>query len=127
MLDLDGDVVGQARKLARHGGHQLARVPRAVEEVGIAEGDVPRALLNLSPDVLDYDRDGDDAEAAVVDRNDRTVPAAMLAAAARLGIAGNAPLAANLHRRVAREPGKPAAIWHLKAHPRQRLPYPTTA
>ncbi len=119
MFDLDGDVVGQAGELACQRSDQLARVPRAVEKVGIAERDVPRPVLHLPPDVLEHDGDGDDAEAAVVDGNDGTVPAAMLAAAARLGIAGDAPFAANLHRRVARESRKPAAIGDQELHARE--------
>jgi hypothetical protein len=100
VLDLDGDVVGETGELARQRGHQLARVTRAVEEIWIAERDVPRPVGDLPPDILQHHGDRDDAEAAVVDGNDGTVPAAVFAAAARLGVARHAPLAANLHGRV---------------------------
>ena len=58
---------------------------RPVEEVGIAEGDVLRAGLDLGADVGQHHLDRHDAELPVVDRHNRTVPAAMLAAAGGLG------------------------------------------
>ena len=56
-----------------------------VEEVGVAKRDVLGAPLDLGADVGKDDVDRDDAKLAVVDRHDRAVPAAMLAAARRIG------------------------------------------
>ena len=62
-----------------------AGMSRAVEEIGIAEGDVLGAGGHLLIDVREHDVGRDDAELAVVDRHDRAMPAAMLAAAGRIG------------------------------------------
>ena len=70
------------------GVHRLddpERMGRTVEEVGVAEGDVLRPGGGLLPDVGENHLAGHDPEAPVVHGNDGTVPAKMLAAAARLG------------------------------------------
>ena len=63
------------------------RVARTIEEVRIAERDVLGAGTDLRSDVGHYDVDRDHAEPAVVHRHDRTVAAAMLAAAAGFRVA----------------------------------------
>ena len=63
----------------------------AVEEVGIAKGDVLGAAGDLLVDVGEHDVHRHDAELTVVDGHDRAMAAAMLAAARRLGGAGDAP------------------------------------
>ena len=90
-----------------------------VEEVRIAEGDVLRARRDLRAHVRQHDVDRDDAEAAVVDRHDRTVTAAVLAAAARLGVAGDPAVRADLQRGVARQGQHPLAPGVLKCQPRR--------
>ena len=103
VLDLDRDVVGQRRMPRVQRLDDAPRVRRAVEEVGIAEGDVLGAGGDLLIDVGEHDVDRHDAELAVVDRHDRAMPAAVLAAARRLGGAGDAPRAVgHLQRGVAR-------------------------
>ena len=92
VLDLDRHVVGQRREAAVQLIDDRQRVSRAVEEVGVAEGDVLRAGVDLLADVLDHDITFDDPEAPAVDRHDRTVPAQMAAASRRLGVADDARL-----------------------------------
>ena len=55
MLDLDRHVVGDAGKLTRQACDDALGVADAVEEVGIAEGDVPRAGGNLRAHVGEHD------------------------------------------------------------------------
>ena len=69
------------------GLHDAHGVRRAVEEIGIAEGDVPRAGGDLRGDVGQHDVGLHDAELPLVDRHDRTMPAQVPAAAAGLGVA----------------------------------------
>ena len=69
------------------------------------------ALLHLRADVGQHDVDRHDAELAVVDRHDRTVPAAMLASARRIGGADDlARSVGHLQRRVAIERRQPGSI-----------------
>ena len=111
VLDLDDRVVGERREFAVERFDDPARVRRAVEEIGIAERDVRRALLHLRADVGEHDVDGDDAELAVVDRHDRAMAAAVLAAARGVGRADDLARAVrHLQRRVAIERGQPRAI-----------------
>ena len=92
------------------------RVADTVEEVRVAERDVPGARRDLRANVGHDDVDRDDAESAVVDRHDRTVAAPVLAAAAGLGVAGRPAFAAPLQRRVLRERRQSAAIRHEEVH-----------
>ena len=107
VLDLDRHVVGHAGEFAGEPFDDRERVPDAVEEVGIAEGHVPGAGGDLRPHVGHDDVDRDDPKSAVVDGNDRTVPAAMLAAAAGLGVADRPSFGAPLERRVLVSAGRP--------------------
>jgi hypothetical protein len=61
-----------------------------IEEIGVAEGNVLCPGRHLTRDVLQYDVWLHDEEPATVDRDNRAVAAEMLAAAAGLGVAGNA-------------------------------------
>ena len=88
----------------------------AVEEVGIAEGDVLRAGGDLRADVGEHDVGVHGAEAAVVDRHDRAVAAAMLAAARRLGVADDPPLVADLERGVLRQRRQIGSIGRDELH-----------
>src|SRR5215831_18667381 len=90
MLDLDGDVVGDGREFAMEGVDEVEGVLDAVEKIGIADGDVLRARGDLLADISEDDATVDDAEDALVDRNDGAVAAQMLAAATGFGVAGDA-------------------------------------
>src|SRR2546429_8231541 len=71
VLDLGGEVVADVGKLDVQLAHQLERVPRPVEEVGIAEGDVACPGLDQATDVLEYHTARYREEAAAVDRRGR--------------------------------------------------------
>src|SRR5581483_4005048 len=103
VLDLGGAVEGQLRPVLVDGGHHPEGMVRAVEEVGIAEGDVPGSGLDLGLDVGEDDVLGDDAEPPVVDHRDGAVPAPVYAAPAGLDVAGGALLAADGQPGVAPE------------------------
>ena len=99
VLDLDRHVVGEPRELAReHASDDPTGVRRSVEEIGIAKRDVLRAACDLRAHVgCSTTSTRNRAEPALVHRDDRTVPAQMLAAPGRLGAADD--------RRV------PSGIW----------------
>ena len=98
------------------------RVRGTVEEVRVAEGDVLDALRHLRRDVGDDDVGWHDAELPVVDGHDRAVAAAVLAAAAGLGVAGDAPRAAVLERRVPLRRRKAGAVGRDEREARDRRP-----
>src|SRR6185436_19660667 len=77
MLDLDRDVVADLRMLRVQGARDPHRVRRAVEEVGIAKGNVSGARRNLVVEISENDLRLDDAELAFVDRDDRAMAAEM--------------------------------------------------
>src|SRR5215207_2865443 len=82
-----------------------------IEEIGVTEGDVLCSGRDLTRDVLQHDVRLHDEEPAAVDRHDRAVAAEMLAAAAGLGVTGNARAATRqLDVRVPLETGEPGAI-----------------
>jgi hypothetical protein len=60
-------------------------MPRTVEEIRIAERDMPRAFPDLRADVIQHDVGRYDPELPLVDRNDRTVAAEIFTAAGGLG------------------------------------------
>src|SRR5256884_7674813 len=82
VLDLGGEVVADVGKLDVQLAHQLERVPRPVEEVGIAEGDVACPGLDQATDVLEYHTARYREEAAAVDRRGPTKEARVGGAAA---------------------------------------------
>ena len=123
MLDLDRDVVGHVGMRGVQRLDDAHRVRRAVEEIGIAEGDVLGARRDLRRDVREHDVRLHDAELPVVDRHDRTVTAEMPAAAARLRVADDAPrrrrgICSVAYRRQRRQ-ARP--IGHEEMKPRQRI------
>src|SRR5258706_6880366 len=86
MLDLDGRVVGDERKLAMQFLNDAHRVGGSIEEIGIAEGDVLRAGGDLLANIVQHYVALDDAEVALINRHNRAVAAQMFAAAAGLGV-----------------------------------------
>src|ERR1700720_1477529 len=92
MLHLDGHVVGQIGKLLMHSPDDTERMRRAVKEVRIPEGDMPRARRGLLANVPKNNLQRDDAKPAIVDGHHRTVPAQVLTTAACLHITGYPPI-----------------------------------
>jgi hypothetical protein len=70
-------VEGQLRAALMERAYDRQRVPPAVEEVGIAERDVPRAHLRQVLDIAQDDLRLHDADAPVVHGGDRAMPAPM--------------------------------------------------
>ena len=89
MFDLDGRVVGDVGEFGVERFHDAHGVRGAVEEIGIAEGDVARARGDLLPDILEHHLALHHAKLSLVHRDHGTVPAQMLAAAAGLGVPGD--------------------------------------
>src|SRR5690349_23602927 len=111
MLDLDRDVEGDIGVGGMQRPDDAPRVARPVEEIRIAERDVARPGENLRIDVGQDDLGLHDAELAVVDRDDWTVPAEMTAAAARFGVSDDGARAVGaLQRRVPIQWRETAAI-----------------
>ncbi len=89
MLDLDGDIVGDFRKLAMQGLDDANCVRGPVEEVRIAERDVPGAGRDLLADVGQNDIRLHNAEGPLIHRDHRTMPAQMLTPARCFRVAGD--------------------------------------
>ncbi len=85
VLNLDRNVVRQARMLGVQGFHDGLRVSGAVEKIGVAKRNMFRAGGHLLPHILNHDFARHHSKRAVVDGHDGTVPAEMFASAARLG------------------------------------------
>ena len=103
-----------------HLPHDAHRVGHPVPEVRVPEGDMLGAGLDLLGDVGEHDVPLHDPEPAVVDRDDRAVAAAVPAAAAGLGVAGESGAAVgHLELRVAFEARKTAAVGHPEPLPGQ--------
>src|ERR1039458_10403869 len=90
VLDLDGDVVSQRGPFAVEGLDDGDSMAGAVEEIGVAEGDVLRAGGHLPADVLQYHLPLHDAENTPIDRDHRAMPADEFAAPAGFGGSGEA-------------------------------------
>src|SRR5215207_4732225 len=91
-----------------------------IEEIGVTEGEVLCSGRDLTRDVLQHDVRLHDEEPATVDRDDRTVTAEMLAAAAGLGVAGDARAATRqLDVRIPLETGKLATVRDQESLPAQ--------
>ena len=103
VLDLDGCVERDLRERLVHGAHHAQSMARPIEEVGVAERDVPCAGRDLLGDVGDDGRDVDDPDAAVVHDGHRAVTAAVDAPAARLDVPGESLLAVDPEPAVAIE------------------------
>ena len=89
VLDLDGRVVGDLGEFGMERFYDPHGMGGAVEEIGIAEGDVARACRDLLPDVGEHHVALHHAKLSLVDGHHRAVPAQMLAAAAGLGVTGD--------------------------------------
>ena len=110
VLDLDGDVVGEPRAFAMQRLDDRDGVAGAVEEIGVAEGDVRGAGGHLAADVFEHDVGLHDAEQPVIHRDHRTVAAEVLAAARGLGVADAARAVGHDELRVGAERRQPAAV-----------------
>src|SRR5207248_10396812 len=86
VLDLGGEVVAHAGKLRVELAHQLERVARPVEEVGIPEGDMPCPGRDELTDVLQNHGAGDREETAAVHRRDGAMEAGVPAPATCLDV-----------------------------------------
>src|SRR6266516_5222838 len=86
VLDLRGEVVTQVGKLDVQLAHQLERVPRSVEEIGVAEGDVACPGRDQATDVLQHHAARYREEAAAVDRRDGAMQARVQAATTGLDV-----------------------------------------
>ena len=84
VLDLDRHVVSELRKRIMQGAGHAERMRWPVEEVRVAEREVPGARRHLLPGVGQNHIHGDDAEPALVHGHHRTVPAEVLASARSL-------------------------------------------
>jgi DNA ligase D-like protein (predicted 3'-phosphoesterase) len=93
VLDLDRDVVGDARVCGRQRPHDALGMARPVQEVGVTERDVLRTGSDLGGDVGQDDLGRDHAEAPVVHRHDRAMTAPVLAPSAGFRVAGDPPRA----------------------------------
>src|SRR5664279_515549 len=103
VLDLDGRVIGEGGELAVESLRDAYGVRRAVEEIGVAEGNVRGSGCGLAADILQHDVLLHHAECAVVDRDYGTVPAEVLAAAACFRVPDGSLLIENVELRVAAE------------------------
>ncbi len=115
VLHLGGAVEGEIREALVHGPDDAERVAHPVEEVGVAEGDVPGADGDEAGDVGEHDVLPDDADPAVVDGRHGAVAAAVDAAVARLDVADEALLAVDREMGVALERGQEIARRQLEA------------
>src|SRR5213592_1284717 len=93
MLDLDGNVVGKPRKFLVQFLHKCHSMADAVEKIRIAKRNVLCSGLYLLANILEHDFALQDPEDAFVDRNNRTVPAKVLASPASLRVTRHAMLA----------------------------------
>ena len=92
VLDLDRHVEGHIGKGAVHGVDDPGGVVGAVEEIGIAEGDVARAGGDELGDIGHDGVVGHEAGSPVVDDGHRTMPATVRAAMARFDVPDQAAL-----------------------------------
>ena len=114
VLDFDGGVEAELRKLRVHGGEHFHRVGAAVEEIRVAEGDVRGTGRHLLRDVGHHHRQRHDAEFALIHRHHRTMAAQMLAAAAGFDEAQASASVGQHQMGVAREFGQAGAVGREK-------------
>ena len=100
VLDLDGGVVGERRKFLVQRFDDAHGVRGAVEEIGIAEGDVLGAGCDLLANVLQHNFRLHHAKIALIHRHHRAMPAQVLAAAAGFGVAGALGQPVDLQSRI---------------------------
>ncbi len=99
------------------GVDHAGRMVRAVEEIGIAEGDVAGPHVHELGDVGDDGVLGDQSGAPVVDHGDRAVTAPVRAPVARLHVAGQAAFGPEGHLCVAVQAGEEMAGGQAEASP----------
>ena len=114
VLDLRRAVEGEVGEALVHRLHDAQRVAAAVEEVGIAEGDVAGAQLDEARDVPHHGVRADDADAPVVDGGHRAVAAPVHAAVARLDVPHEPLVAPERQVRVALERRQQLACRELE-------------
>src|SRR5574341_172250 len=90
MLNLDRDVVGYVWKFSVHGLDDWDHMTGSIEKIRVTEGDVARARFDLIANICQHHVALHDAELSTVHRDNRTMAAQMLAAAACFGITRNA-------------------------------------
>ncbi len=121
MLDLDGHVVGDVRKFAVERFYKLHRVPDSVEKIRIAKRNVLRAGRYLLANIRKHDLAVHNAKNALVHRDNRTVPAKMLATTAGFRRSDHSiTIARNNQVSIFLELGHSGTIRHLKVQPLQR-------
>ena len=119
VLDLRGDVERDVGPLGVEIARHRERVRRPVEEVGIAEGDVPGARLDLLADVGQHDLARHREEPPAVDRRDRAVPAAVQAPAGRLRVGDQIHAAVALDVSIGLDGGQARAARHREVEARE--------
>src|SRR5713101_110543 len=121
VLDFDSDVISNVRVLVMKAFYNRQGVADAVEKIGIAEGDVFGASHDLPANVFKDHFAANNAKHAVIDRDNRTMPAEMLAAAAGFGVTHGAMLAAGDDQvRILVQRDEPGAVGDVKFQPRER-------
>jgi hypothetical protein len=90
VLDLDGTIKGQSRKLGVHGASHTQRMGWSIQEVRITKGNVLRPRLHEPPDIFQNNFLGNSEKPPTVDRWNGTMQAEMLTATAGFDIADQA-------------------------------------
>src|SRR5260370_349220 len=115
MLNLDGHIVSDVRKLAMKCIDQLHRVPYPIKKVRIPERNMLPLARYALPHVRQHHVALHNPEHAVVNRHNRTMPAQMLAPSASLCRSHHAiPIARNHKVRIFSNRRQPRPIRHLK-------------
>ena len=109
VLDLGGDVEGELGECSVHGLDHASGVMRAVEEIGIPEGDVAGSHVHEPSHIGEDDVVADQAGTPVVDHGHRAMPAAMRTPVAGLDISDQTALAAEGELRVTVQTGQEVA------------------
>ena len=121
MLHFDRHVIRERGEFAMQRFHKRNGVSNSIEEIRIAKRDVLRARSHLLANIRKHHLPADDAENTVVYRHNRTMPAQMLAAAARFRISHCAMLAIRQHQvRVRTQRRQSRAVRLLETQTRQR-------
>src|SRR6185312_3034355 len=107
MLNLDRHVISERRELTIHPLNDAHPMCGTVEEIRIAKSNVLGSSFYLLSYISDDDVSRNHAEGPVIDRHDWTVPAQMLAAAARFRVASDATCFAIKHAGVTGERRQP--------------------
>ena len=121
VLDLDGDVVGEAREFA------VERLDDGQAWAGpLKKSGSPKVMCSapayLAANVLEHHVARHDAKDAVIDRHNRTMAAEMLAAAAGFGVARDARIGRPGSNKCAysRSGGRPGAVRDHEVEPVER-------